>query len=219
MKKIVILIVSLFLFTGTVMAQNQPVEGEDYVTRISAPLEMGQKVEVVEFFSYGCPYCAMVEPQLEKWLEQKSDDVIFTRIAIPRRDRWIEYARTFYTLSFYDQQTEQYILPLLYKAIHEEKQKLDDATAMLNWLEGQGIDRAEIEKIYFSDRVTQAIEQGLKTTSEYQVQTIPAIYINGQMSGRQQILLNSQDGYNKVADTLKALVDNAVILNQSAGSK
>ncbi|MCB1757809.1 MAG: thiol:disulfide interchange protein DsbA/DsbL, partial [Gammaproteobacteria bacterium] len=42
------------------------------------------KVEVIEFFWYGCPHCYQLEPTMEKWLkEDKPDYVELVRVAPP----------------------------------------------------------------------------------------------------------------------------------------
>jgi predicted DsbA family dithiol-disulfide isomerase len=38
------------------------------------------RVEVIDFFWYGCPYCNLFEPQLQDWLANKPDNVDFIRI-------------------------------------------------------------------------------------------------------------------------------------------
>ena len=33
------------------------------------PVETGKKIEVIEFFSYGCPHCGELEPHPAGWLK------------------------------------------------------------------------------------------------------------------------------------------------------
>ena len=43
----------------------EPVEGKDYARlKNPQPTETGKKIEVIEFFSYGCPHCADLEPHV-----------------------------------------------------------------------------------------------------------------------------------------------------------
>ena len=48
------------------LARAQMVEGKNY-QRLSTPVpvETGKKIEVIEFFSFGCPHCADLEPILD----------------------------------------------------------------------------------------------------------------------------------------------------------
>ena len=60
----------LALFAAT--ANAELVEGKNYVRMQNPhPVETGKQIEVIEFFSYGCPHCAALEPYLDTWLEKK----------------------------------------------------------------------------------------------------------------------------------------------------
>ena len=60
-----------------------PVEGTHYV-RLSQPLPppTSGKIEVVEFFWYGCPHCNQFEPALDAWQKQLPADVAFRRMPV-----------------------------------------------------------------------------------------------------------------------------------------
>ena len=69
-------------------AQGGPVEGTHYV-RLGQPLAVtapAGKVEVVEFFWYGCPHCNVFEPMLEAWAKKLPADVSFRRVPVAFRD-------------------------------------------------------------------------------------------------------------------------------------
>ena len=55
----------LLPFTG----QAQILEGVEYTRVAPQPVETGSKVEVREFFGYGCPHCYTLEPSLDRWLK------------------------------------------------------------------------------------------------------------------------------------------------------
>ena len=45
-------------------------EGREYLRlKNPQPTETGKKIEVIEFFSYGCPHCADLEPEMQTWLK------------------------------------------------------------------------------------------------------------------------------------------------------
>ena len=46
---------------------------------VSAP---AGKVEVIEFFWYGCPHCYEFEPTIEAWVKKQGNNIDFKR---PRR--------------------------------------------------------------------------------------------------------------------------------------
>ena len=58
-------------------------EGKQYIRlKNPQPVETGKKIEVIEFFSYGCPHCGDLEPVLQGWLKTMPADVEFRRIPV-----------------------------------------------------------------------------------------------------------------------------------------
>src|SRR6476646_6516098 len=89
------LLILIALIPGVVGAQ---VPGKEFQP-ISPPqpTESGNKVEVIEFFSYACPHCHSLQPSLTAWLKRKPADVEFRRIPSVFQENWIPFARIFYT--------------------------------------------------------------------------------------------------------------------------
>ena len=71
---VVVSVLSLLAVSGA--SALDMVEGKQY-TRIknALPAEKGKKIEVIEFFSYGCPHCNDLEPFLQEWMKTLPADV------------------------------------------------------------------------------------------------------------------------------------------------
>jgi thiol:disulfide interchange protein DsbA len=112
----------LTLLAGSAFAQ-QPVAGREYtVLNPPQPTDSGKKIEVIEFFWYGCIHCYTLEPAIKAWLKRKPADVEFRYVpAIFDAASWGPLARAFYALDamgfdgkFHDD---------IFNAIHRDKQK------------------------------------------------------------------------------------------------
>ena len=68
-------------FSGLVVAADFKA-GDDYVLTGAATSNSSDKVQVTEYFGYWCPHCNNFEPKLEKWLEEKKEDVAFDRVPV-----------------------------------------------------------------------------------------------------------------------------------------
>ena len=86
-------------------AQGTPVEGQQYV-RLSQPqpvLTPG-KVEVIEFFWYGCPHCFEFEPMLEAWIKTlpagpgRQEPIRFIRVKNPLSKSVVKACKAAYPL-------------------------------------------------------------------------------------------------------------------------
>src|SRR5437867_5533814 len=97
-------------------------EGKDYV-RLKNPqaVETGKKIEVIEFFSYGCPHCNDLEPVLHNWAEKLPADVQFRRVPVVFQQRWEALAKIYYTLDAMG--AEMRLSPEACKAIHAKDRK------------------------------------------------------------------------------------------------
>ena len=135
------------------------------------------RIEGIDFFWYGCPYCYHFEPQLQDWLAGKPENFDFIRIPAVIRPGWSNHARIFYTaesLGVLDPLHEQ-----LYTSIHEENQDLDDMNQLAGIFTAQGIERARFEAVFNSDEVTRKVEEAAMLTRRYGIDSVPAIVVNG----------------------------------------
>ncbi len=59
-------------------------------------VERPGKIEVREFFWYGCPHCFKLEPHMQAWLKQLPKDVRFVRTPAAMNPLWEQGARAYY---------------------------------------------------------------------------------------------------------------------------
>ena len=110
------------LFVATAAAGGEPLElGRQY--RMVDPaqptsVKKGQ-VEVIEFFSIGCPHCAEFEPYLQAWLKRKPANVKFTRLPATFNPFFKLLGRAYYALE--DIKATERAVPLLFDAIHVKR--------------------------------------------------------------------------------------------------
>src|SRR6185436_14111160 len=115
------------------------------VTELNPPLptESDGKIEVLEFFWYGCIHCYNLEPRLETWLKTKPADVAFRRVPAVLSDRWGHDAVVFYAFEVLG------VLDKLHRpffdAIHRERLRSDNMPALNAWLEKNGVDAKKFE--------------------------------------------------------------------------
>src|SRR2546427_10704602 len=63
-------------------AAAQLVEGKNFARlRMALPVETGKKIGGIEFFSYGCPHCAELEPHITARLSRLPPDGQVRRVA------------------------------------------------------------------------------------------------------------------------------------------
>src|SRR5262252_4176067 len=116
----------------------------------------GERIEVIEFFYYGCPVCYETEPFLSRWLASAPDAVSLRRVPALKSKAWEPFARLYYTLEILGQ-AERLHWPV-YDSVHFEDVKLDDQKIMLDWAVRNGIDRDRFSQAYASQTVADKVE-------------------------------------------------------------
>lgn len=181
------------------------VENKDYVLLeqpVISQIQDKDKIEVVEFFNYGCPYCYMMEPELSAWLADKPANVVVTKIAIPRKGKWVEYARLFYALEMISPAEQQRVSPLIYSAIHQKKLNFADEQQIFAWAEKNGVNRSLLEQYYQSQAVTDKLLLAAELAKRYQLKYVPSIYVDN----KYQLILDSSNRYKGTKDKLNELI-------------
>jgi protein dithiol oxidoreductase (disulfide-forming) len=154
------------------------IEGRDY-SRMKIPhaVDTGKKIEVIEFFSYGCPHCADLESYLQTWFKTLPPDVQFRRVPVMFQDRWKPLAKIYYTLEAMGEDVR--LSPEVFKAIHVSGQPLYQDKVFFDWAAGKGLDRTKVADIYNSFGVDSKLKRAQLLTQEYNVQAVPMVAVDG----------------------------------------
>ena len=152
-------------------------EEADYRVIPQQPVVDPKRIEVVEFFYYGCRWCNEFEPYLSDWLKRKPVDVLFRYQPAIRNTRWITLTKAYFALLSLGE------LPRLqgrvYEAYHREKVNLEDESILIDWAVKQGLRRDRFEEALHSDAVMAQVEASRELTYAYQVETTPAVVVEG----------------------------------------
>jgi thiol:disulfide interchange protein DsbA len=160
-------------------ASAQLVEGKDYrlLTPARPTLTPG-KIEVVEFFSYGCPHCARFNPLVSAWLATQPQDVLFRRVPVSYgRPQWVNLARAYYALEASGDLKK--LDAALFGAIHDDHQNLFDEQSIAEWVGKQGGDAARFANAYVSFGVNNQTFQADQMAEDYAITGIPALAVGG----------------------------------------
>ncbi len=179
MKRLTIHFLALLAaFAMGVAGAAEVVEGKDYVRLKNAqPVETGKKIEVIEFFSYGCPHCNDLEPILDAWIGKLPPDVQFRRVPVVFQQRWEALARIYYTLDAMGDEAR--LSPEVFKAIHGSGLPLYQDKAFFDWAAAHGLDRAKVAEVYSSFAVNSKFNRAKVLAQAYNIQSVPTMVIDG----------------------------------------
>ena len=141
------------------------------------PVETADKIEVLEFFWYGCIHCYNLEPRLETWLKAAPKDVEFRRVPAVFNERWGHDASIFYTfeaLGLLDKLHRPF-----FDAIHRDRLRSERWPELSGWLEKQGVDAKKFESTFKSFGVQSKSKRAIRLTTAYKIEGTPAMAVHG----------------------------------------
>ena len=163
---------------GPTQAQGAPVEGTHYVRlNTQVPVPPGGKIDVVEFFWYGCPHCNAFEPALEAWTKRLPPDVAFRRAHVAFTALHEMHSRIFYTLEAMGQVEAMH--RKVFAAIHQQRKRLDRESDIADFMAENGIDKAKFVDTFRSFGVATKVKQGKQLSESYKIDGVPAIGVQG----------------------------------------
>jgi len=155
--------------------------GKDYQVIPSAlgvTTPANSKIAVIEFFSYGCPWCYHLEPDLETWIAHKPKNVTFERIPVVFEQGWDVLAKIYYTAK--DLGVAESLMLPTFAAIQDKGQNLTDPTLMLQFFVAHGVKQQDFESAYsFSPGIDAQMMRGDKLMRQYGIFAVPSFVING----------------------------------------
>jgi thiol:disulfide interchange protein DsbA len=175
MKKIVWLFALFVALPFLAAAQGAPKFSE---LKPAQPVSVdGKKIEVIEFFWYGCPHCYNLEPYLETWLKKLPPDVQFRRVPAVFNPRWEHDAEIFYTFDALG------VLPKVHEAfftaIHRDGLRTDNPEALAQWLQRNGIDPKKFNETMKSFTVKTRTARAKQMSIAYNIDGTPAMAVQG----------------------------------------
>jgi len=167
---------AFFAFLAPASAQQQ---GGDYTLISPAlPTQAPNRIEVVEFFSYACPHCNALNPQLTEWAARLPSDVVFQKVAVGFNKPYYQLmARLFYTLEAIDE--EKRLNSAVFRAIHSQGAKLLDEKGVTAWVASQGVDAGKFSAAFNSFSVSSQITRSDKLVERSNLPGVPALVVDG----------------------------------------
>lgn len=212
--KFLLTVVTLGWLTLPAAFAADPVEGRNFHRlQMPQPTEANGKVEVIEFFWYGCPHCAKLHPLLVSWVKKLPADVSFKRVPAILSQRWAPGARLFYTLeamNLLDKLDQE-----VFDAMVNQHINLGNESVLFDWIAKKGVDRTAFADTYKSFSVDAKVRRAAEMTQEYGFSGVPALVIGGKYSPGPE--LQSYQHMLEVADFL--IAKNRAELKQAPASQ
>lgn len=162
--------------------------GKDYVPVTPAqPTENPAKIEVLEFFSYGCPHCADLQPLLAAWAAKLEPDVMVKRVPVSfGRAAWGNIAKLYYALEVTGDLER--LDGEVFRAVHGQRLNLFEERSIKEWVAKNGVDQKKFAEAFNSFGINSKVRRGDQLAQAYKIEGVPALAIDGKyLAGGQSL--------------------------------
>jgi thiol:disulfide interchange protein DsbA len=157
-------------------------QGEAPYVRLSMPqpTQSPGRIEVLEFFSYGCPHCKEFHPILKRWLARQPSTIAFRRVPAvwPGRVAWNNLAQFYYALEQLGDLAR--LDDEVFAAVHEQRQNLYDEARMTTWYVKQGGNGKKFASAFKSFSVQSKLKRAEQLARDMEIGSVPALVVEGQ---------------------------------------
>ena len=154
-------------------------DGVEYRTLSAAQaLETKGKIEVLEFFWYGCPHCHDFDPDLQAWVKRQGKDVVFKRVPVAFRDDFLPHSQIFY--AFEELGKGDAYTSKVMNAIHVQRKQLLKESEISEWVATQqGVDAKAFMLAFKSFGVITKAKAANQKGSAFRIDGVPTVVIQG----------------------------------------
>jgi thiol:disulfide interchange protein DsbA len=136
------------------------------------------KIEVIEFFSYGCPHCSDFHPLISQWAAKLPKDVTFRRVPVSfNRPEWARLARIYYALEATGDLAKLDVA--VFMAIHEQRIAFKTDEAVVAWAASKGIDGKKFGDAMASFSMQSKVLRGDQEATAARIEGVPALAVDG----------------------------------------
>lgn len=171
-------ILAAFFVLVSIQALAEPVMGTDYkLIEPAQATRSGNKIEVLEFFFYGCSHCYHLHPDLTAWEKKMPKDVDLVLVPTVFNAGWEPMAYTYYALEVMGQQ--QRLHDDLYEAWNVKNIDLSDESKIAAFVAKHGVDSKKFSDAYHSFSVQSKVTRSKQLTQSYSIRGTPTVIVDG----------------------------------------
>ena len=175
LRRALSLLVAVFAFAGACAWAQAPAPYS--MLNPPQPTDGSGKIEVIEFFWYGCPHCYSIEPAVSAWLKTAPKDVVFKRVPAFPNEQWGSMAVMYYTLEAMGLLDTYH--SKVFDAMHKQNVNLASKAKRDDWLKANGIDPVKYGEVEKSFSVSTKVARARQMTQAYKVDSVPRFIVNG----------------------------------------
>ena len=136
------------------------------------------KIEVLEFFSYGCPHCSDFHPLISQWAARLPKDVSFRRIPVSfNRPEWARLSKLFFALEATGDLAK--LDTAVFLAIHEQRVTFKTDEAVVSWAASKGAESKKFGDALASFSMQSKVQRADQEATAAHISGVPSLAVDG----------------------------------------
>jgi protein dithiol oxidoreductase (disulfide-forming) len=165
------------------------------------------KIEVAEFFWYGCGHCYDFEPHINRWSESKPSSVRFVRIPATWNPLVMLHAQLYYTEEVLVKngkiEDPEKFRASVFEEYHKRQNRMTTEAAIQSVFTRQGVSADDFTNTWKSFEVAQKLRVAQDLARRYAITGVPAVVVNG----KYRTGAAEAGGYPKLVELINELVE------------
>ena len=194
-----LIVLVLSLFCSSAFSKDYQ-EGRHYELIEPLPTRNPEKIEVIEFFWFGCGHCFSLEQLIKDWKSEVSSEVDFFRLPVVWNAQTKTHAKLFFA-------TETLRVPDaiqgIFSAIHYNKKMMLSDKEIIPFFQGYGIQ----EDKYLAATNSFGLKNNLRKAElfafKYGIKGVPAFIVNG----KYKVSATREIGTEDLLDVVNYLIE------------
>ena len=197
--KNVLLVLVLNLFCSSAFAKDYQ-EGRHYELIDPLPTRNPEKIEVIEFFWFGCGHCFSLEQLIKDWKSEVSSEVDFFRLPVVWNAQTKTHAKLFFA-------TETLKVPEaiqgIFSAIHYNRKMMLSDKEVIPFFQGYGIQEDQYLAATNSFGLKNNLRKAELFAFKYGIKGVPAFIVNG----KYKVSASREIGTEDLLDVVNYLIE------------
>jgi len=184
-------------------------EGKNFTRLVPTQPTVGgpDKIEVAEFFWYGCPHCYDMESYINRWAENKDPGVRFVYVPALFNNLYRLHAQLYYTEEVLERngviKDPTGFRAAVFEEYHQRGNRLTSQAAIARLFARFGVSEDEFNRTWNSFEVNQKLRVAEDLARRYSITSVPAIVVNG----KYRTNATQAGGYPKLMEVIDELVE------------
>ncbi|MCL2644487.1 MAG: thiol:disulfide interchange protein DsbA/DsbL [Betaproteobacteria bacterium] len=150
-------------------------QGSFQVLKTKVPSDTPGKIQVLEFFHYGCSHCHDFEPLIAQWAERLPNDVVFMQVPVVWGKQLEGFARLYYTLQAMKRLD---LHKSIFPAVQEQRMRLDSPAGALDWAKANKLNESSF-RVAYDIGVNSQVRRAQQLTVSHGIESVPSMVVDG----------------------------------------